>query len=136
MRCRSGYRYETGEPDVRNNRWFVTKKRVVFHPPKFAYRKLEMRARVGHCVPPGQKRVPLMDEKIRKKTLKRRENFADDNVWDNPKVLRRLDKYAAEERAAREAAERAAAARRAARAPKQIVTRRQAQPWIGRLRGG
>jgi hypothetical protein len=132
VRCRSGYRYETGYPDVMNNRWFVTKRRVVFHPPKFAYRKLEMRARVGHCVPPGQKRVPLMDEKLRKITLKRRQRFADDNVWDNQKVLARLDQYAAEEEARR----RAAAARRAARAPKQMVTRGQAQPWVGRLRGG
>ena len=131
VRCRSKYRYETAEPDVRNNRWFVTTKRVVFHPPKFAYRKLEMRARVGQCVPPGQKRVPLMDEKLRKITLKRRQKFAADNVWNNPDVQKRLRKI--------EAAERAAAARRAARAPKQMVTRGQANPKPRRsirLQGG
>ena len=99
MRCRSKYRYETAEPDVRNNRWFVTTKRVVFHPPKFAYRKLEMRARVGQCVPPRQKRVPLMDEKLRKITLKRRQKFAADNVWNNPDVQKRLRKIEAAERA-------------------------------------
>jgi len=133
VRCRSKYRYETGEPDVRNNRWFVTKKRVVFHPPKFAYRKLEMRARVGHCVPPGQKRVPLMDEKLRKKTLKKRQRFAADNVWNNPDVQKRFREIEEEEEARR----RAAAARAAARAPKQMVTRGQAQPRrSGRLRGG
>jgi hypothetical protein len=135
--CRSGYRYQTNISDVMNNRWFVTKRRVAFYPKWGAYRKLEMRARVGQCVPPGQKRVPLMDEKLRKKTLKKRQNFADDNVWDNQKVLARLDQYAAEERAAREAAERAraAAARRAARAPKQMVTRGSIRR-SSRLKGG
>ena len=123
----------TGDSDVINNRWFVTKRRVAFYPKWGKVRKLEMRARVGQCVPPGQKRVARMDEKLRKITLKKRQNFADDNVWDNPKVLARLDQYAAEEEARR----REAAARRAARAPKQMVTRGQAQPRrSSRLRGG
>jgi hypothetical protein len=75
-----------------------------------------------------------MDEKLRKITLKKRQRFADDNVWDNQKVLARLDQYAAEEEARRRAA-----AARAARAPKQMVTRGQANPKPRRsirLQGG
>jgi hypothetical protein len=133
--CRSGYRYVTDISDVMNNRWFVTKRRVVFHPKWGKVRKLEMRARVGQCVPPGQKRVARMDEKLRKITLKKRQKFAADNVWNNPDVQKRFREIEEEEAARRRAA--AAAARRAARAPKQMVTRGQAQPRRSiRLKGG
>ena len=88
-----------------------------------------MRARVGQCVPPGQKRVARMDEKLRKITLKKRQNFAADNVWNNPNVQKRLREIEEEEARRR--------ARAAARAPKQMVTRGQAQPRrSGRLKGG
>ena len=130
VRCRSGYRFETPESDIRNNRWFTTKKRVVFHPPKFAYRKLEMRARIGQCVPPGQKRVARMNERLREKTYQKRLKFSK-SLMSNPVVQQRLAQYKAEEEARRRAAQRAAD-----RAPREGRTRSQNEPRrSGRLGG-
>jgi hypothetical protein len=70
-----------------------------------------------------------MNEKLARITKKKRQNFSQ-NLMNNPKVQQRLAQYAAQERAAQERA-----ARRA-RAPKQMVTRAQAQPRrSGRLGG-
>ena len=123
--CRSKRRYFTEEGDQR--KWFMTKRRVVWHPKQGRWRKMEIRARVGQCVPPGQKRMQEIAERKRQRQ-EVRSRFGGKEGAAAMRIKRAIRKYQKrKERAAQRAADRA---------PREKRTRSQNAPRrSGRLGG-
>ena len=123
--CRSKRRFYTEEGD--QGKWFMTKRRVVWHPKREKWRKMEIRARVGQCVPPGQKRMQEIAERKRQRQELRKQFGGD--AAAAMRIQRAIRKYKKrKERAAKRAADRA---------PREGRTRSQnEQRRSARLRGG
>ena len=122
--CRSRRRYFVQPGD--QGKWFMTKRRVVWRPKSVRWQKGEVRALVGQCVPPGQKRMQEIAERKRQRQ-EVRVKFSAENVAA-PIIQKAIRKYQKrKERAAQRAADRA---------PREGRTRSQNAPRrSGRLGG-